>query len=198
MENKVYGYARVSTREQNEDRQMIALENYPMSRKQIYLDKLSGKDFNRPQYQKLLRKIRAGDTIVIKPIDRLGRDYEEIQNQWRKITKEKNVNIVVLDMPLLDTRSTGDNLTGTFVADLVLQILSYVAQTERENIRQRQREGIEAARMRGVRFGRPRKEIPENFEILKHQWQQNLIASRQAAKELGVSQDTFLRWAHGK
>ena len=111
---------------------------------------------------------------------------------------EKNVNIVVLDMPLLDTRSTGDNLTGTFVADLVLQILSYVAQTERENIRQRQREGIEAARMRGVRFGRPRKEIPENFEILKHQWQQNLIASRQAAKELGVSQDTFLRWAHGK
>ena len=192
MENKVYGYARVSTREQNEDRQMIALENYPMSRKQIYLDKLSGKDFNRPQYQKLLRKIRAGDTIVIKSIDRLGRDYEEIQNQWRKITKEKNVNIVVLDMPLLDTRSTGDNLTGTFVADLVLQILSYVAQTERENIRQRQREGIEAARMRGVRFGRPRKEIPENFEILKHQWQQNLIASRQAAKELGVSQDTFL------
>ena len=151
MENKVYGYARVSTREQNEDRQMIALENYPMSRKQIYLDKLSGKDFNRPQYQKLLRKIRAGDTIVIKSIDRLGRDYEEIQNQWRKITKEKNVNIVVLDMPLLDTRSTGDNLTGTFVADLVLQILSYVAQTERENIRQRQREGIEAARMRGVR-----------------------------------------------
>lgn len=128
----------------------------------------------------------------------MGRDYEEIQNQWRKITKEKNVNIVVLDMPLLDTRSTGDNLTGTFVADLVLQILSYVAQTERENIRQRQREGIEAARMRGVRFGRPRKEIPENFEILKHQWQQNLIASRQAAKELGVSQDTFLRWAHGK
>lgn len=110
MENKVYGYARVSTREQNEDRQMIALENYPMSRKQIYLDKLSGKDFNRPQYQKLLRKIRAGDTIVIKSIDRLGRDYEEIQNQWRKITKEKNVNIVVLDMPLLDTRSTGDNL----------------------------------------------------------------------------------------
>ena len=176
MENKVYGYARVSTREQNEDRQMIALENYPMSRKQIYLDKLSGKDFNRPQYQKLLA----------------------IQNRWRKITKEKNVNIVVLDMPLLDTRSTGNNLTGTFVADLVLQILSYVAQTERENIRQRQREGIEAARMRGVRFGRPRKEIPENFEILKHQWQQNLIASRQAAKELGVSQDTFLRWAHGK
>lgn len=195
MENKVYGYARVSTREQNEDRQMIALENYPMSRKQIYLDKLSGKDFNRPQYQKLLRKIRAGDTIVIKSIDRLGRDYEEIQNQWRKITKEKNVNIVVLDMPLLDTRQKNENdLTGVFIADMVLQILAYVAQIERENIKQRQKEGICAARQRGVVFGRPRKDVPENFWDIRNKWQENEISSRQAARALGIAQSTFLRW----
>lgn len=195
MENKVYGYARVSTREQNEDRQMIALENYPMSRKQIYLDKLSGKDFNRPQYQKLLRKIRAGDTIVIKSIDRLGRDYEEIQNQWRKITKEKNVNIVVLDMPLLDTRQKNENdLTGVFIADMVLQILAYVAQIERENIKQRQKEGICAARQRGVVFGRARKDVPENFWDIRNKWQENEISSRQAARALGIAQSTFLRW----
>lgn len=198
MTNKVYGYVRVSTKDQNEDRQMIALENYPVARNQIYLDKLSGKDFNRPQYQKLLKKAKPGDTIVIKSIDRLGRDYEEIQNQWRKITKEKNINIVVLDMPLLDTRKSSDNLTGTFVADLVLQILSYVAQTERENIRQRQKEGIAAAKLRGVQFGRPRKAIPDNFERVKYQWVQKLISSRQAAKELGIAQDTFLRWARDK
>lgn len=194
MENKVYGYARVSTREQNEDRQMIALENYPMSRKQIYLDKLSGKDFNRPQYQKLLRKIRAGDTIVIKSIDRLGRDYEEIQNQWRKITKEKNVNIVVLDMPLLDTRSTGDNLTGTFVADLVLQILSYVAQTERENIRQRQREGIEAARMRGVKFGRPdvKMKVDEVIKMVN-----NGSKVTEACREVGIGKRTYYNYVRG-
>ena len=193
-----YGYIRVSSKDQCEDRQLMALKQYDICHKNIYVDKISGNSFNRPQYKRLMKKLKKGDVLMILSIDRLGRNYDEIQNQWRIITKIKQADIVVLDMPLLDTRSTGDNLTGTFVADLVLQILSYVAQTERENIRQRQREGIEAARMRGVRFGRPRKEIPENFEILKHQWQQNLIASRQAAKELGVSQDTFLRWAHGK
>ena len=158
-QKNVYGYVRVSTKEQNEDRQMLALEEFPVERHNIYMDKLSGKDFNRPQYHKMMRKLKAGDVIVLKSIDRLGRDYEEIQNQWRIITKEKGAHIVVLDMPLLDTRETGKDLTGTFIADLVLQILSYVAQTERENTRQRQAEGIAAARMRGVRFGRPRKEV---------------------------------------
>ena len=137
-QKNVYGYVRVSTKEQNEDRQMLALEEFPVERHNIYMDKLSGKDFNRPQYHKMMRKLKAGDVIVLKSIDRLGRDYEEIQNQWRIITKEKGAHIVVLDMPLLDTRETGKDLTGTFIADLVLQILSYVAQTERENTRQRQ------------------------------------------------------------
>lgn len=137
MEGKVYGYVRVSTKEQNEDRQLIALQAFPVSERNIYMDKLSGKDFNRPQYRKLLKKFRPGDLLVIKSIDRLGRNYEEILLQWRIITKEKQVDAVVLDMPLLDTRKSGNDLTGTFVADLVLQILSYVAQTERENIHQR-------------------------------------------------------------
>lgn len=162
------------------------------------MDKLSGKDFNRPKYTKMLRKMRPGDLLVVKSIDRLGRNYDEILNQWRYITKERQINIVVLDMPLLDTRQTGKNLTGTFVADLVLQILSYVAQTERENIRQRQLEGIAAAKLRGVRFGRPRKAIPDGFEQLKASWIRNEITSREAARSLGIAQDTFLRWAHGK
>lgn len=156
MEGNVYGYVRVSTKEQNEDRQIIALREFPVDEKSIYTDKLSGKDFNRPCYRKLLRRLRKGDVLVIKSIDRLGRNYEEILEQWRIITKVKKADIVVLDMPLLDTRAKGRDLTGTFIADLVLQILSYVAETERENIRQRQREGIAAARMRGIRFGRPR------------------------------------------
>ena len=142
-----------------------------------------------------MRKRKPGDIRVIKSIDRLGRNYEEIQNQWRIITKEKHVDIVVLDMPLLDTRRSGKDLTGTFVADLVLQILSYVAQTERENIKQRQKEGIAAAKKRGVRFGRPRKPIPESFQQVKKEWENKQIASRSAAAYLGVSQDTFLRWA---
>lgn len=139
MTNNIYGYIRVSTKEQNEDRQRIALANFPVPKDNIFMDKLSGKDFNRPQYRKLMRKLRPGDSMVIKSIDRLGRNYEEILNQWRIITKDKHADIVVLDMPLLDTRHTGKDLTGTFVADLVLQILSYVAQTERENIKQRQK-----------------------------------------------------------
>ena len=197
MEN-VYGYIRVSSRDQNEDRQMIALKEVGVIEKNIFMDKQSGKDFNRPQYKKLLRKMKKDDLLYVKSIDRLGRNYEEILEQWRTVTKEKQVDMVVIDMPLLDTRKAGNDLTGTFVADLVLQILSYVAQTERENIRQRQMEGIAAARLRGVRFGRPRKQVPDNFEQLKEAWVNKKTTSRKAAKDLGVAQDTFLRWAHGR
>lgn len=194
MSNNVYGYVRVSTKDQNEDRQRIALAEFPVPEKNIFMDKLSGQDFNRPQYRRLMRKLRSGDCLVVKAIDRLGRNYEEILEQWRIITKEKGVDIVVLDMPLLDTRHTGRDLTGTFVADLVLQILSYVAQTERENIKQRQKEGIAAARLRGVQFGRPRKPLPENFEQIRFDWKNKKITSREAARQLSVAQDTFLRW----
>lgn len=187
MNNRVFGYVRVSTKEQNEDRQMLAMEAFPVNEKNIYMDKLSGKDFNRPQYKKLMRRLQPGDCLVIKSIDRLGRNYEEILDQWRVITKDKQVDMVVIDMPLLDTRQNGRDLTGTFVADLVLQILSYVAQTERENIRQRQLEGIAAARLRGVQFGRPRKEVPESFTQIKEEWDQKIITSRQAAKQLGIA-----------
>ncbi len=198
MERKVYGYVRVSTKEQNEDRQLLALQDFPVPETHIYMDKLSGKDFNRPQYRKLLKKLRPGDLLVIKSIDRLGRNYEEILLQWRIITKERQVDVVVLDMPLLDTRKSGSDLTGTFVADLVLQILSYVAQTERENIHQRQKEGIAAAKLRGVQFGRPRKPVTEQFWKLKEEWENKKITSREAARQLSISQDTFLRWVHGK
>lgn len=196
MEGTTFGYVRVSTKEQCEERQLIALREFPVEKEMIFMDKLSGKDFNRPQYKKLLRRLKPGDLLVVKSIDRLGRNYEEILEQWRVITKEKQADIVVLDMPLLDTRQTGRDLTGTFVADLVLQILSYVAQTERENIRQRQQEGIAAARLRGVQFGRPRKPVPETFGTLKEKWERREITSRQAARELQIAQDTFLRWAH--
>jgi len=198
MANKIYGYVRVSTKDQNEDRQYLALQKFPVWEQNIYLDKLSGKDFNRPQYQKLIRRLRPGDILVVKSIDRLGRNYEEILVQWRFITREKRADIVVLDMPLLDTRKADGDLTGTFVADLVLQILSYVAQTERDNIRQRQKEGIAAARLRGVRFGRPRKPVPELFWQLKSEWEEQKVTSREAAHRLSISQDTFLRWARGK
>lgn len=162
---KTYGYIRVSSKDQNEDRQRLALLEFGVPRRNLCIEKRSGKDFERPQYKRLLRILRPGDLLVVMSIDRLGRNYEEIQNQWRRITKELKVNIVVLDMPLLDTRRReGDDLLGTFVADLVLQILSYVAQTERENTKQRQREGIAAAKRRGVRFGRPPKPVPEAFE----------------------------------
>ncbi len=198
MTPTIYGYARVSTKDQCEDRQLLALADFLVSQEKIYLDKLSGKDFNRPQYRKLLRRLQAGDVLVIKSIDRLGRNYEEILEQWRIITKVKQTDVVVLDMPLLDTRRNGKDLTGTFVADLVLQILSYVAQTERENIRQRQKEGIAAAKLRGVRFGRPRMPVPDGFHKLKLQWERKEISSREAAKQLHISQDTFLRWSRGK
>ena len=198
MKSVVYGYVRVSTKEQCEERQWIALREFPVERKNIFMDKLSGKDFNRPRYVRLIKKLRPGDVLVVKSIDRLGRNYEEILEQWRVITKEKRADIVVIDMPLLDTRQTGRDLTGTFVADLVLQSLSYVAQTERENIRQRQMEGIAAARQRGVQFGRPRIPVPEGFDGAKEKWQNGQITSRAAARQLGISQDTFLRWVRGK
>lgn len=190
----IYGYARVSSKDQNEDRQLIALAEYQVPQHNIFLDKLSGKDFNRPQYRKLVRKLKPGDVLVIKSIDRLGRNYEEILEQWRLITKERESDVVVLDMPLLDTRK-GRDLTGTLIADIVLQLLSYVAQTERENIRQRQAEGIAAARMRGVQFGRPPKPVPEEFFSLQALYIQGKISGRQAAKRLKVAHNTFFKWA---
>ena len=188
-----YGYIRVSTREQNEQRQLIAMREFGISEKRIYMDKQSGKDFERKNYKKMVRKLKKDDTLVVKSIDRLGRNYEEILEQWRIITKEKQAAIVVLDMPLLDTRQNRD-LTGTLIADIVLQLLSYVAQTEREFIRQRQAEGIAAAKQRGVKFGRKPMQRPEEFCCLKVQWQNGKISARAAAKELGISHGTFLKW----
>lgn len=185
-----YGYVRVSTREQNEQRQMIAMREYGVEEARIYTDKQSGKDFARKNYKRLLQKLKSGDTLVIKSIDRLGRNYEEILEQWRCITKEKQAAIVVLDMPLLDTRQTRD-LTGTLIADLVLQLLSYVAQTERESIRQRQAEGIAAAKARGVRFGRVPKPLPDNFCAVCRRWERGEITGTAAARECGMPLSTF-------
>ena len=190
-----YGYARVSTKEQNEQRQIVALEEFGLDRKRIFTDKQSGKDFERTNYRKLIRRLKEGDTLVVKSIDRLGRNYEEILEQWRIITKDKGAAIVVLDMPLLDTRRNRD-LTGTLIADIVLQLLSYVAQTEREFIRQRQAEGIAVAKAQGVRFGRPPLEKPEDFPAVQTAWQKNEISAREAARRLSVTHKTFLRWAH--
>ena len=188
-----YGYARVSTREQNEERQLIALREFGLNNGQIILDKQSGKDFDRRGYRRLLRKLKDGDTLVIKSIDRLGRNYEEILEQWRVITKEKKAAIVVLDMPLLDTRKSRD-LTGTLIADIVLQLLSYVAQTEREFIHQRQAEGIAAAKAQGVKFGRPRKALPEGFSEVKARWERGELSARAAGRLLGISHRSFLLW----
>lgn len=193
----IYGYIRVSSRDQNEDRQLLSLKRIGVLEKNIYLDKQSGRDFNRPQYRKMIRKLKKDDLLYIKSIDRLGRNYEEILEQWRILTKEKKLQIVVLDMPLLDTR-TGRDLTGTLIADIVLQLLSYVAQVERENIRQRQAEGILAAKQKGIRFGRPLKPVPEAFYWLREQWLDNKISSRRAAAMLDIAQDTFLRWVREK
>ena len=186
----IYGYVRVSTKEQNEDRQLIALHDVGVMQKNIYMDKQSGKDFNRPQYKKLLKKIKPGDLLYIKSIDRLGRNYEEIQNQWRIITKEKNADIYVIDMPLLDTRR-GKDLLGTFISDLVLQLLSFVAENERTNIKQRQAEGIAAAKAKGIRFGRPPKPLPDNFHEAYQRWKQGEITGTAAAKECGMPLSTF-------
>ena len=189
-----YGYSRVSSRDQNEDRQLIAMHNYGIDDKHIILDKQSGKDFNRPGYQKLLRRLRPGDCLVFQSIDRMGRNYDDILEQWRIITREKRSDIVILDMPLLDTRVRDRDFTGTFLADLVLSILSFVAQTEREFISRRQAEGIAAAKARGVRFGRPPKVRPDNYAEVKLAWQQKRLSARRAAQALGITHNTFLRW----
>lgn len=191
--SQLYGYVRVSSKEQNEDRQVIAMEELSIPQKNIYMDKQSGKDFERPQYKKMLRKFRQGDILFIKSIDRLGRNYTEILEQWALITKEKKVDIVVIDMPLLDTRDKGRDLTGMFISDLVLQILSYVAETEREFIKKRQAEGIAAARAKGVKFGPKKKVMPEEFEKVKEMWERGEISAREAGKLLNVSYSTFYR-----
>jgi len=188
----MYGYARVSTRVQKEDRQLAALTQFGVEEEYIVVEKQSGKDFDRPLYKGLLEKMRAHDVLVVKSIDRLGRNYEEILEQWAYLTKELGISIVVLDMPLLDTRE-GRDLTGTLVADIVLQLLSYVAQTERDFMRQRQAEGIEAAKARGVRFGRERIPMPAGFEGLAEDWWNGGVSAADAGKQMGISRDTFLR-----
>lgn len=188
----IYGYVRVSSTDQNEDRQMDALRERMVEERNILVDKQSGKDFERPQYKKLMRKLKSGDLLYILSIDRLGRNYEEIQTQWRILTKEKGVDICVLDMPLLDTRTAKD-LMGTFIADLVLQILSFVAQSERENIRKRQAQGIAAAKARGVKFGRPEKEVPDDFAEIVMQWERKTLPFSGALKQCNMSEATFYR-----
>lgn len=188
MNGKTYGYVRVSTRDQNEDRQVLAMQEFGVDR--LFIEKQSGKDFERPVYQQVMSWMGPGDTLVIKSIDRLGRNYREILEQWREITKEKQAAIVVLDMPLLDTRR-GKDLMGTFLSDIVLQVLSFVAENERTNIRQRQAEGIAAAKARGVRFGRPPKPLPENYHSCYQRWKAGKITGTAAAKECGMPLSTF-------
>lgn len=192
--HRVFGYARVSTRDQNLDRQIDALLEWGVKERFIYRDKASGKDFDRPCYRALMRKLREGDVMVVKSIDRLGRNYDEILEEWRRITKKIRADIVVIDMPLLDTRSSAGDVTGVFISDVVLQLLSYVAQIERENTRQRQMEGIAAARARGVQFGRPAKQKPANFPWLKKHYLAGNLTRRQAAERSGVSCTTFDKW----
>jgi len=191
MKEKIYGYIRVSSIDQNEGRQLMALRAKGIPQKQIYMDKQSGKDFNRPQYKKMLKKLKAGDLLYILSIDRLGRNYLEIQEQWRVLTKDIGVDICVIDMPMLDTRQ-GKDLMGTFIADLVLQILSFVAQSERENIRVRQKQGIEAAKAKGVHMGRPLKPLPDNYFSAYKKWKAGKITGTAAAKECGMPLSTFL------
>lgn len=187
-----YGYVRVSSMDQNEDRQMVALAACSVPENNIYIDKQSGKDFERPQYKKLMRKLKSGDLLYISSIDRLGRNYEEIQTQWRLLTKDIGIDICVLDMPLLDTRQ-GRDLMGTFIADLVLQILSFVAQSERENIRKRQAEGIAAAKAKGVKFGRPKIPVPKDFDRIVKQWEKKIIPIEEAVEQCNMSAATFYR-----
>lgn len=187
---EIYAYVRVSTREQNEDRQLIAMNELQVPKKNIFIDKQSGKDFERPRYKKLIKRLKKDDLLYIKSIDRLGRNYNEIQEQWRILTKEKAVDIVVLDMPLLDTRR-GKDLMGTFLSDIVLQVLSFVAENERTNIRQRQAEGIAAAKARGVRFGRTPKPLPDNFEEVYRRWKKGEITGAAAARECSIPLSTF-------
>ncbi|MCR5727588.1 MAG: recombinase family protein [Lachnospiraceae bacterium] len=188
--SNIYGYVRVSSKDQNEDRQVIVMKELHVPEENIYIDKQSGKDFNRPQYKKLLRKVKEGDLIYIKSIDRLGRNYSEIQEQWKLITKDKHVDLYVIDMPILDTRRE-KNLLGTFISDLVLSLLSYVAENERVTIRQRQAEGIAAAKARGVHFGRTPNPLPENFYDVYQRWKKRKITISQAAEECGMAKSTF-------
>jgi DNA invertase Pin-like site-specific DNA recombinase len=190
----VLGYARISCTDQNAMRQIVALRAFGVPDGNIFLDKKSGKDFDRPAYQRLLKKLKPGDTLAVKSIDRLGRDYSEILEQWRIITKDKEVFAVVLDIPLLDTRQEEVNLTGTLIADLVLNILSYVAQQERESIRQRQAEGIAVAKARGVKFGRPPLEKPATFDQVRGAWERKEISASEASRRLNVNRMTFLKW----
>ena len=189
---EIYGYVRVSSTDQNEDRQMLEMQRLKIKKKNIYIDKQSGKDFNRPSYQRLLGKLKKGDLLYVKSIDRFGRNYKEIQDQWRVLTKEMEVDVVVIDMPLLDTRVYKD-LMGTFIADLVLQVLSFVAENERVNIRKRQEEGIKAAKLKGVMFGRPMIKVPDNFGSLVKQWERGHIRAEDVAKECDMSIATFYR-----
>ena len=190
ISNNTYGYVRVSSKDQNQDRQMIAMRKLFIKEKNIFMDKQSGKDFDRPQYKKLVKKLKPDDLLYIKSIDRLGRNYDEILEQWRILTKEKRIDIVVLDMPLLDTRR-GKDLMGTVLSDIVLQVLSFVAENERTNIRSRQAEGIAAAKARGVRFGRPPKPLPENYHSAYQRWKSGTITGTAAAKECGMPLSTF-------
>lgn len=192
----MYGYARVSSKDQNLNRQIDALSAAGVSGEAVFIDYLSGRTFDRPGYQSLLERLQPGDVLVVKSIDRLGRNYDEILGQWRLLTKQRSIDIVALDMPLLDTRSTsGHGVTGKLIADIVLELFSYVAHVERDNIRQRQAEGIAAARARGVRLGRPALAVPEEFDAVHRKWKDGCLNSRQAAESLGVSHTTFLKWA---
>ena len=188
----IYGYVRISSTDQNEDRQLIALSERNIPQRNIYIDKQSGKDFERPQYKRLVKRLKSGDLLYILSIDRLGRNYEEIQRQWRVLTKDIGIDICVIDMPLLDTRN-GKDLMGTFIADLVLQILSFVAQNERENIKKRQAEGIAAAKAKGVKFGRPEKSVPDDFPRLIREWEKNKLPFSELLKLCNMSEATFYR-----
>lgn len=194
MEGNVYGYARVSSKDQNLSRQLDALTGFGVDRDMVFADKASGKDFNRPEYRRMIETIGEGDVVVVKSIDRLGRNYDEILSEWRTITKERKSAIVVLDMPLLDTREKPDGLTSVLISDIVLQLLSYVAQIERESIKQRQAEGIAAARARGVRFGRPKKKRPACYGATKESYLGGHITRQEAASRMKVCVTTFDRW----
>lgn len=189
---KIYGYVRVSSVDQNEDRQLICMSENKVPEGNVYIDKQSGKDFERPQYKKLVKKLKAGDLLYILSIDRLGRNYEDIQKQWRILTKDIGIDICVIDMPLLDTRN-GKDLMGTFIADLVLQILSFVAQNERENIKKRQAQGIAAAKAKGIKFGRPEVPMPDDFGTLFSKWEKGQITTLEILKKTGLTKSTFYR-----
>lgn len=191
-EKREFGYVRVSSTDQNEERQMVEMQKLNIPISNIYMDKQSGKNFDRPEYQKLVQRLKDGDLLYVLSIDRLGRNYEEIQRQWRILTKERGVDICVIDMPLLDTRN-GKDLMGTFIADLVLQILSFVAQSERENIKKRQEQGIAAAKAKGVRFGRPEVPVPDDFEIIVNNWEKGMISLGEAIKKSEMTKSTFYR-----